>query len=143
LAAETGSPQSSPVPTALLSIGYVEARLSDFVGTAGYEKRLSDPTGFLAASGDFRGDGRTDQALLLRNPERGIAYVIVVIVREKIDTYIVKSIPLAEADNIGIRVAGPAQPRGSASGLTIFALDGNTEQTFDLEDDNFAPRKSS
>jgi hypothetical protein len=133
---------SDSVPTALKYIGYVEARLSDFAGTAGYEKRLSDPSGFLAASADFRGDGRVDQARLLLNSERGVAYVVVVIVREKIDTYIVKIVQLSEVDNLGIRIAAPAKSNGVAAGLTIFALDGSAEETFDLVEDDFARRTS-
>ncbi len=141
----TGEVQSAPEPmprTALLGIGYVEAKLSDFVGTTGYERRLDDPTGFLAVSADFRGDGRVDQARVLRNTERGVAYVVVVTLREKIDTYVVKSMPLSEADNIGIRGAAPAKPNLVAAGLTIFALDGTSAETFDLVNDDFARRNS-
>jgi hypothetical protein len=133
---------SETVPTALKSIGYVEAKLSDFIGRAGYEKRLSDPGGFLAAAADFRGDGHLDQARVLLNSERGIAYVVVVTVRDKIDTYVAKSVQLSEVDNLGIRIAAPARPNGVAAGLTVFALDGSGEETFDLVDDDFARRTS-
>jgi hypothetical protein len=139
---DIGSTPSFQMSTALLSIGYAEAKLSDFVDTAGYERRRGDPAGFLAVSADFRGDGHIDQARVLRNPERGVAYIVVVTVREKIDTYVVKAVSLADADNIGIRVANPAQPGGMAVGLTIFALDGSATETFDLVDDDFEERPS-
>ena len=128
------------LPTALLSIGFTEATLADFVSTASYPKRLADPMGFLAVSADFRGDGRTDDARLLRNVERGVAYVVVVCVRDKVDTYIVKSVSLSDADNLGVRAA-ESLPGRRASGLTIFALDGSLIETFDLVDDDFAERQ--
>src|SRR5471030_2561296 len=132
---DPAAPPPSPLPTALLSIGYVEAKLPDFLGTAGYAKRLSDPAGFLVVAADFRGDGHADPARMLRNADRGVAYIVVVSVRDKIDTYIVKSVPRAEADNLGLRVAGPAHRDHPAAGLTVFALDGSGAETFDFIDD--------
>ena len=129
----------SALPTALVSIGYVEAKLSDFVGTTAYGKRLADPTGYLAISADFRGDGHLDQARILRNLERKVAYVVVVSVRDKVDTYVVKSVPLAEADDLGIKASPPLRADHRA-GLTIFALNGNRSETFDLIDDDFVER---
>ena len=131
------------LPTALLSIGYTGAQLSDFADTPGYAKRLSDQSAFLAVAADFEGDGRIDQARMLRNVERGVAYFVVVLAREKIDTHIVKVVQLQDADNLGIRAAPPARAGGVANGLTIFALDGSASETFDLVDDDFAKRTSS
>lgn len=127
-----------PMQTALLSIGFVQAKLSDFYGTAEYPKRLADQQGFVSVTADFRGDGIVDQAGILRNVERGVAYIVVSSIRGKADTYVVKQMPLSNLSDVGLRVAAPLH--GKAQGLTIFSLITLKSETFDLLDDNFVLR---
>ena len=140
MALEEPTPDQRPLPTALISIGYVDAKLSDYATSPDYGKRLTDPAGFLAFSADFVGDGRLDRARVLRNVERNIAYVVVVLEREKIDTHVIESMPLDQAEKIGIRVAPPSDESIRAAGITIFSLDGLDSRTFDLVDDDFQQR---
>ena len=133
----TASP-SPPIQTALLSVGFAQVKLSDVKDTPEYTERLSDPSGFLAVSGDFRGDGLRDQAGILRNVRRGVAYVIVSSIRTEADTYVVKQMPLAEADDVGLRLADPLNGKGY--GLTVFSLTTPKAETFDLVNDDFVRR---
>ena len=48
--------------------GWEPAQLKDFIGTPDYKYR-STQTPFLAANGDFDGDGHVDRARLLRNEQ--------------------------------------------------------------------------
>lgn len=140
IASEESAADQRPAPTALTAIGYVEAKLSDYATSPGYAKRLADPAGFLAFSADFVGDSRLDRARVLRNSERGVAYVVVILEREKIDTHVIESMPLEQAAQIGIRAASPRDASTSAAGITIFSLDGQDSRTFDLVDDEFQQR---
>lgn len=140
MAIEEPAPDHHPLPTALISIGYVEAKLSDYASSPAYAKRLTDPEGFLAFSADFIGDGRLDRARVLRNVERNLAYVVVVLVREKIDTHVIMSMTLDQTETIGIRAATPSDEGSNAAGITIFSLDGQNATTFDLVDDDFQQR---
>ena len=140
-----GAEQITPpsvLPTALLSIGFVEAKLADFAGTPSYGQRLADPNGYLAVSADFRGDGHQDQARVLRNIERNVAYVVMISVRSKIDTFVVKSVPLPEADRLGLE-ASPSLQAGRPVGLRVFSLDGTASQTFDLVGNDFVERDAA
>ncbi|MDP1874420.1 hypothetical protein [Phenylobacterium sp.] len=137
---EDPAPDQRPLPTALISIGYVEAKLSDYATSPDYAKRLADPAGFLAFSADFVGDGRLDRARVLRNVERNIAYVVVVLQRGQIDTHVIESMPFDQVEKIGIRVASPSDESIRAAGITIFSLDGQVSRTFDLVDDDFQQR---
>ena len=131
----------APLPTALLSIGFVEAKLADFVGTPDYARRLAEPSGYLAVAADFTGDGDQDQARVLRNSERKVAYVVVISIHEKVDTFVVESIPFAEADQVALRIAPSAKP-GGPSGLEVFMLDGSASKVFDLVGDEFVKREA-
>ena len=131
----------APVPTALLSIGFVEAKLADFVGTPTYARRLADPSGYLAVAADFRGDGHQDQARVLCNSERKVAYIVVVSVHQKVDTFVVESVPLNEADQLGLQIAPPAISHGP-SGLKVFRIDGSASKVFDLVGDDFVEREA-
>ena len=103
-----------------------------------YARRLSDPEGFLAVSGDFKGDGVQDQAGILRNAQRGVAYIVVSIIRAKADTYVVKQMSLAQADDTGLQVACSAG--GKSCGLTVFSLSTSKAETFDLVGNDFVRR---
>src|SRR3954468_21157097 len=100
--------QAGPFPpTALLSIGYREARLADFEGTPGQAQRRAAPDGLLSLTADLNGDGRDDEVRILLNQERQLAYVAAAIMTEKLDTYVLRRVALDEAAYIGLRDAPP------------------------------------
>lgn len=113
-------------PIAFLSIGFREATLADFRSDAQRVARRADASGYLAVTTDFNGDGKPDEARILLNQQRNVAYVIAVIQSSaKIDTYVLSQITLQDAQNVGITIAKPLpadQSRGLA-GVTVFALD--------------------
>jgi len=94
--------------TALLSIGFEEVRLDDLRDTQTYAQRKDQSHGYLKVSADLNGDGSLDQVRILQNVERDTAYVAAAIMtQDKLDTYILKSIPLSEVPYIAIDVAEP------------------------------------
>ena len=127
--------------TALLLIGYSEAHVGDFFGSRYYQKRVRDASGFLAVSADFNGDGQVDEARVLRNAKKGDTYVVATVIsKDNVDTYVIKMLPFAKAENLGIKVAMPSKAGSSAYGLTIFTLDGATPETYDWAAENFVFR---
>lgn len=113
-------------PIAFLSMGFKEATMADFVSSPQVSMRRADPSGYLAVSTDFNGDGKIDEARVLLNEQRGVAYIVAVIQSpSKVDTYVLSQLPLQDAKNVGITRAEPLganQSRGLA-GVRIFALD--------------------
>lgn len=110
--------------TALLAAGFREAQLSDFAGTAGYEIRAAAPSARLAVTGDFNGDGDADEARLLLNPERKLAYVAATIMQaDKLDTYVLASVPLADAGRILISATECKRGTVRQTGIVIYDLE--------------------
>ncbi|TMJ20249.1 MAG: hypothetical protein E6G92_11010 [Alphaproteobacteria bacterium] len=122
-------------PTALLSIGYREARLADFEGTPGQAQRRAAPDGLLSLTADLNGDGRDDEVRILLNQERQLAYVAAAIVTEKLDTYVLRRVPLDEAADIGLRDAPPRLD--GRHGVTIFSLSSGRAETLYLAGEEF------
>ena len=109
--------------TALLTAGFREAQLADFVGTPDYETRVAAPSAMLAVTADFDGDGVADEARLLLNAERKIAYVAATIMKsDKLDTYVLASVPLNEADRIAISAGACPDSTKSRTGIAIYDL---------------------
>ena len=133
---------AAPLPRiAFLSIGFTEATLADFKGTPQAIARRTDKRGYLAVTADFNGDGQDDEARMLLNKKRSVAYIVAVISSAtKVDTYVLTQMPLQEANNVGITRAKPLRDvaSGGSAGITIFALDtGQGEASyFDGEDFN-------
>lgn len=75
----------------------------------------------LAVTADFDGDGEVDEARLLLNHGRQVAYVAATIMKpDKLDTYVLASVPLVEADRIAISAAQcPDKPK---AGIAIYDL---------------------
>ncbi|HEY7806154.1 MAG TPA: hypothetical protein VIC34_03050 [Croceibacterium sp.] len=115
-------------PIAFLSMGFREARLSDFSRSAYVSRRREDPTAFLSVTADFNGDGRPDEARLLINQARQIAYVVAVIQTKQVDTYVLASYSLASAEKIGIRAA-PPQSGSGRMGITVFDIQSDLGET--------------
>lgn len=128
--------------TALLSIGFREVRLDDVRDGSEFAKRLGVPSGYLSVSTDFNGDGKSDEARILQNSDRQIAYVVVVTLSaDKVDTYVIKSLPLSDVPHLAI-IATPLDHgivgERATPGLAIFDLrSGKGEASyFDGEDFN-------
>jgi len=98
---------AGPFPRiAFMGMGYSEATKAMLTGTANLADREADPSGFLAVSADFNADGRTDEARILVNPaERQFRIVAVIQSATKVDTYVLKTLPLDALATIGIRLA--------------------------------------
>ena len=121
----TDTPTDFPA-TALLSIGFAEVRLEDLRNTQTYAQRKAHSQGYLKVSADLNGDGLLDEVRILQNVERDVAYVAAAIMTpDKLDTYILKSVPLSEVLYLAIDVAEPkadlsTQARGH--GVAMFDL---------------------
>jgi hypothetical protein len=115
-------------PIAFFSMGFREARLSDFSRSAYASRRGEDPTGFLCVTADFNGDGRPDEARLHINQARQIAYAVAVIQTKQVDTYVLASYSLASAEKIGIRAAPPQSGSGRV-GITVFDIQSDVGET--------------
>jgi hypothetical protein len=122
-ALDSSAASAGPFPrTSLLLVGFREATVADFAGTPGEAARRADPNGLMAVSGDFNGDGRTDEARILLNEADGTAYVVAAIEREaKLDTYVLLPGSLEDAANIAIRLA-PPKAAGGNPGIAIFTF---------------------
>jgi hypothetical protein len=123
-AAVTAAPATAdPLPHANLNLaGFREATLADFDGTPGAAARRADPNGLLAASGDFNGDGRTDEARILLNEAEGSAYVVAAIATAgEAETHLLLSMTLSEAADVAIRLA-PAKAPESNPGIALFTF---------------------
>lgn len=134
LAAMT-APEAEFPSTALLSIGFVEVRLNDLRDTETYAKRRAQPHGYLKISADLNGDGSLDEVRVLQNVEGDVAYVAAAIMTPvKLDTYILKSVPLSEVPYLAIDVAEAGaglSKEAKGAGVAIFDLrTGSGEATF-------------
>ncbi|MCY7338693.1 MAG: hypothetical protein LH465_01855 [Sphingomonas bacterium] len=113
-------------PIAFLSMGFKEVRLKDVESTPEHKTRLAAPGGFLGVTADFNGDGKPDEARILQNRERQIAYVVAVISSPtKVDTYVQSQIALSEVAHTGVRAVKPRSDLTSGemrTGLAIFDL---------------------
>lgn len=110
--------------TALLAAGFREAQLNDFAGTANYQARAATPSAMLAVTGDFDGDGEADEARLLLNAERKLAYVAATIMKaDKLDTHVLASMPLADAGRIAISAAKCSRGAVQQTGIVIYDLE--------------------
>lgn len=119
--------------SALLSIGFAEVRLEDLKGSETYVRRAKEPGGFLQVSEDLNRDGKRDEVRILQNREKQIAYVAAAIMGpRKLDTYVLASLPLADAPYLAIASSERILPDGTKSiGIAIFDLrTGVGESTF-------------
>nr|WP_310524176.1 hypothetical protein [Polymorphobacter sp.] len=128
-------------PIAFLSIGFKEATMVDFASSPQVSARRADASGYLAVSADFDGDGEVDEARVLLNEQRKVAYVVAVIQSpSKVDTYVLSQMPLEDAKNVGITLAKPLEVNQSRGlcGVKIFALDSGQGEAsyFDGEEFN-------
>lgn len=130
-------------PIAFLSMGFKEATIADFASSPQASARRVDPSGYLVVSADFDGDGKVDEARILLNEERRVAYVVVVIQsRFKVDTYVLSHMTQDDAKNVGITLAKPLganQSRG-LSGVQIFALDSGQGEASYFDGEDFGTR---
>lgn len=127
-------------------MGFREAQLSDFSETAETKMRVAAPDGYLKVTADFNGDGKLDEARLLVNDARRIAYVAATILTsEKLDTYVLASYPLEEIGGVAIRAAKPA-PVGNAAarhaGIEILDLTTGEGEANYFDGEEFAIRLS-
>ncbi len=132
-------------PIAFLSMGFKEATMVDFASGPQASARRADPSGYLAVSADFNGDGKVDEARILLNEQRRVAYVVAVIQSpSKVDTYVLSQMTLEDANNVGITPAKPlgtSQSRGS-SGVTIFALGSGQGEASYFDGEGFSIRNT-
>lgn len=130
-------------PIAFLSIGFKEATMADFASSPQASARRADPSGYLAVSADFNGDGKVDEARILLNEQRRVAYVVAVIQSpSKVD--VLSQMTQEAADNVGITPAKPIgtnQSRGP-SGVTIFALDSGQGEASYFDGEGFSIRNT-
>ena len=112
-------------PIALTTqLGYLEAR-PDMFRSPNDAVRAASPNGYFAVSGDFDGDGRTDEARILikKNGKEGM--MVAVIDRgHNIKTYGFEKMKATMLGNIGIKLAPAgtytlAAPQGGVTTKTI------------------------
>ena len=130
-------------PIAFLSMGFKEATMADFASEPEVFARRADPSGYLAVTADFNGDGKVDEARILLNEQRQVAYVVAVIQTvAKIDTYVLSHMPLHDVKNVGIAPAKPlaADRSRGLPGLTIFALDSGRGEARYFDGEEFDTR---
>jgi hypothetical protein len=116
-------------PIAFIARGSKEVTRDTLAHSPFLLRRQADPSGFLSVTADFNGDGRNDEARILAHPTRGDAMVVIVIQSpEKVDTYVLNSMPIGEIETLGIRLA-PATGSGDLKnpGLIVFRFDGAAE----------------
>lgn len=143
MSATTNGAQLPPI--AFLSMGFKEATMADFASSPQASVRGADPSGYLAVSADFDGDGKVDEARVLLNEQRRVAYVIAVIQSpSKVDTYVLSQMALEDVNNVGIALAKPLeadQSRG-LSGVKIFALDSGQGKASYFDGEDFTTRST-
>jgi hypothetical protein len=66
-------------PIACLSMGFKEATMADLAAGPRVSARRADPNSYLSVTADFNGDGKADEARILLNEQRKVAYVVAVI----------------------------------------------------------------
>lgn len=128
---------------AFLSLGFKEATMTDFTATPQARARHADASGYLAVTADFNGDGKADEARILLNEQRKVAYVAAVIQSaSKVDTYVLAQMPLKDANNVGITLAKPLQnaPDHRLNGVTVFAIDSGQGEANYFDGDEFNMR---
>jgi hypothetical protein len=133
-------------PIAFLSIGFKEATMADFTEGPWAAKRRIDASGYLAVTADFNGDGKADEARILLNEQRKVAYVVAVIQSpSKVDTYVLSQFALQDAMNVGIAPASPLANRKSRglAGVTVFALDSGQGEASYFDGEDFNTRVAS
>ena len=92
--------------TALLRLGFVEARAEDFSNMPDQAARQRSTSALLSVSADFNNDRQVDEARLMLNRKSDEAWIVVTILRpEKLDTYVLRRMPLASAAHVGIEAA--------------------------------------
>ena len=117
-------------------MGWREANSSDVDTLPNAGARSADPTHFLAASCDFNGDGRSDEARILLPPDgQDEIRIVVVAITTKIDTYVLGQFDRKALSDIAIE--GIAQRKGEmCNALRIFRFSGGSETQM-LRDDTF------
>ncbi len=112
-------------PIALVTqLGYLEAR-PDMFKSPSSDARAASPSGFYAVSGDFDGDGRTDEARILIKKNGHDGMMVAVIDRGyNIKTYGFEKMKSTMIGNIGIKLAPAgtytlAKPENGATTKTI------------------------
>lgn len=126
----SASAQAGPLPQiAFISMGYRELTMDSLPANAHLAQRKLDPTGFLALTADFNGDGQDDEVRILGNPEQNSARIVAVIQSsDKIDTYVLNSFPFAESGQLGIQLAPAAPEQGRPlAGIIVFRFNGAAE----------------
>ena len=112
--------------TALFSMGFKEVILGDFRGDPMARLRVSSPHGYLSVTADFNADGKPDEARILVNDDRQVAYVVATIVTDAmVDTYVVAQFATAEIGRLGIEAAELRSAQAGAvkrPGLAIFDI---------------------
>jgi len=140
---------AGPFPRiAFMSMGYSEASTEMLEGTPNFARRRSDQSGFLEVSADFNADGKTDEARILVNPAKGDLRVVAVIQSAtKIDTYVLKTLPISALPTLGISLApagiyeadcAPCAVKPvltSRPGIMIFEIDGKAQLETHPSDD--------
>lgn len=140
-------------PIAFMRMGYSEASMQMLDGTANLARRKLDHSGYLAVSADFNADGKMDEARILVNPDREELRVVAVIQSAtKIDTYVLKTLPINALPTLGISLApagtyeadcAPCAVKPvvtSRPGIMIFEFDGKAQLKIhpsDNTDDGF------
>lgn len=105
-------------------LGYLEAR-PDMFKSPYDATRQQSPNGFYAASGDFDGDGKADEArLLIDRAGKNAVLVIVIDHGPNIKTYGFDKMKATQLGSLGIKVAPPgtyrlANPAGGVTTKTI------------------------
>ena len=111
-------------------LGYLEAR-PDMFKSPYDATRQQSPNGFYAASGDFDGDGKADEArLLIDRAGKNAVLVIVIDHGPNIKTYGFDKMKATQLGSLGIKVAPPgtyrlANPAGGVTTKTIGDLLGH------------------
>lgn len=123
---------AGPFPRiAFIAMGYKEVTLASLKPSEYRDRRAADPAGFLSVTADFSGDGIDDEARILANPKMGDARVVIVIQSpDKIDTHVLRSVPIGSLDSLAIQLApakADAEGKPGLSGLIVFDFDGEAE----------------
>ena len=127
-------------PIALLSTGFREARTIDLRSVNQGAVRRTVKNNLLSVTSDFNGDGRVDEARIIINNERQIAYVVAVISSTAtVDTYFLAHSSLTDAADFGIMEAEPLSENASRgrSGISIVSLKSGQGEANYFDDKEF------
>jgi len=128
---------------AFLSMGFREATIGDFASSPHAPWRRAGPRAYLAVTADFNEDGEADEARILLNEQRAVAYVVAVIRSpSKVDTYVLSRMSLEGAKNVGITLAKPltSDELHGRVGVTVFALDSGQGEAAYFDGEEFDVR---